>query len=212
MKQEETSKVLKLLYEHYPNATTALRFSSPLECLVATILSAQANDRVVNKVTEELFKKYKTARDYARAAPSELAQDISKINFYKNKANFIVNATRMIVRDFNGAVPDKMEDLIKLPGVSRKTANVVLACAFKRAEGIVVDTHVMRVSQRLGLTKEKQREKIEEDLMRKIPRQNWGVFPFQLIELGRGICKAPKPRCYACFLTNFCRYYKHALK
>lgn len=212
MTPREISGVLKLLDKRYPSATTALKFSTPLDCLVATILSAQANDKTVNKVTEDLFKKYRTAKDYARATPAKLASEISRINFYRNKASYIVSACRMTVKDFKGEVPDKMEDLIKLPGVSRKTANVVLSCAFKKAEGIVVDTHVMRVAQRLGLTGEKQREKIEADLMSKIPKEKWSAFPFQLIELGRGICRAPKPRCEECFLTSFCEYYRSVVK
>lgn len=187
-----------------PTAKCALNHSSALELLVATILSAQANDKTVNKVTEQLFKKYMRAEDYAGKTWQDLAKDISSINFFNNKAKSIVGACRMILEKFGGKVPDSMENLIQLPGVSRKTANVVLSTWFEKDEGIVVDTHVMRISQLLGLTKNKVREKIEEDLMRITPREHWGQLSFKLIELGRKTCKARRPDCPNCVLNKIC--------
>lgn len=187
---------------------TALHYTNPLELLVATILSAQATDERVNIVTKDLFKKYRSAEDYSHASLEELQHDIKSINFYKNKGKYIKECCLIIVSQHNGKVPDSMEELITLPGVSRKTANVVLSNVFHKDEGIVVDTHVMRLSQRLGLTKEKNREKIERDLMQKFPKGKWFDLSNLLIIHGRKICKARKPACEKCVLKEMCPYYK----
>ncbi len=184
-KEEKVREILKRLYKVWPKPRTALEYSTPLELLVATILSAQATDKLVNAVTPELFKRFKTAKDYASADLSEIDKYISKVNFHQNKAKSIKGATSMIVEKFEGKVPDNMEDLDALPGVARKTANVVLGNAFKKAEGIVVDTHVMRLSQQIGLTDNKDPEKIEKDLMAIVPREKWIDFSHLLINAGR---------------------------
>jgi len=191
-------KILAALDRAHPDAACTLKFSNPLELLVATILSAQCTDVLVNKVTVDLFKKYKTAKDYARATPASLARDISRVNFYHNKAKSIHGACRMIVERFAGQVPSRMEDLIQLPGVARKTANVVLGNAFGIQAGIVVDTHVMRLSQRMGLSRQKDRDKIEQDLMRLVPNTRWTRFGHQMIIHGRTICTATAPKCREC--------------
>ena len=201
--------VVERLRREYPDVKgTALHYTNPLELLIATILSAQATDERVNMVTKDLFKKYKKAEDYAEVSLQELQNDIKSINFYKNKGKFIKECCSIIASQYNGKVPDSMEELIKLPGVSRKTANVVLSNAFRKDEGIVVDTHVMRLSQRLGLTKEKNREKIEQDLMKKFPKEEWFDLANLLIAHGRKICKARNPMCEKCVLKEICQYYK----
>lgn len=205
--------VVALLKKKYPEVTgTALQHENPLELLVATILSAQATDTLVNKVTMTLFKKYRTVEAYANADLAELQKDISSVNFYRNKGKFIKESCRMIVDEYNGEVPHTMEDLIRLPGVNRKTANVVLSHAFGRVEGIVVDTHVMRVSQRLGLTKETQRERIEADLMKKVPKREWVALGTMLITHGRRVCKARNPLCNHCVLTKECPFFRKTVK
>ena len=201
--------IVELLRKEYPDVKgTALNYSNPLELLIATILSAQTTDERVNIVTKELFKKYRKAEDYANASLKELQNDIKSVNFYKNKARYIKECCRIIATEYNGKVPDSMEELIKLPGVSRKTANVVLSNAFRKDEGIVVDTHVIRLSQRLGLTKEKDRDKIEQDLMKKFPKEKWFDLANLLIVHGRRICKARQPLCEKCVLRDKCPYYK----
>lgn len=192
------SLILRALEQAYPDAACSLNFRTPLELLVATILSAQCTDVLVNKVTEGLFKKYKTARDYAAANPAALERDISRVNFYRNKARSITSACQLIVDRFGGKVPDRMDDLLQLPGVARKTANVVLGNAFHLQAGIVVDTHVMRVSQRLGLTTQTDRDKIEQNLMALVPRPRWTRFGHQMIIHGRSTCQAKAPRCREC--------------
>ena len=189
-----------------------MNYSNPLELLIATILSAQTTDKRVNMVTKGLFKKYKNARDYARADIKELQEMIKSVNFYKNKAKYIKEGCRIIDERYNGNVPDSMEELIKLPGVSRKTANVVLSNAFHKDEGIVVDTHVIRLSRRLGLTKENDRNKIEQDLMKKFPKEEWFDLANLLIVHGRQICKAKNPDCENCVLKDICPYYKEMKK
>ena len=190
--------ILQTLDRHYRDAHCALRFSNPLELLVATILSAQCTDVLVNKVTVDLFKKYRTARDFASADVEQLAKDISRINFFRTKARSIKAAAQILVDRFGGRVPDRMEDLIELPGVARKTGNVVLGNAYGIQAGIVVDTHMMRVSQRLGLTTQTDRNKIEQDLMRLVPKARWTKFGHQMIEHGRTICSAKQPLCEEC--------------
>lgn len=197
---EIISRLLKL----YPNPKTALHYSNPLELLVATILSAQATDKLVNQVTPELFKKYKNAQDYADAPLEELQKDISRINFYRNKAKAIKAASQIIVEKFRGEVPRTMEELDSLPGIARKSANVIQGNAFGIAEGIVVDTHVTRVSQRLSLTAQKDPVKIEQDLMKIVPKEKWLDFAHLLIDHGRATCKAPKPHCPECVLKDIC--------
>ncbi|PIQ83190.1 MAG: endonuclease III [Candidatus Omnitrophica bacterium CG11_big_fil_rev_8_21_14_0_20_63_9] len=195
-------KILAALERAYPDAACSLAFHNPLELLVATILSAQCTDVLVNKVTPELFKKYRTARDYARSDLAELERDVARVNFYRNKAKSIKAACQLIEERFGGKVPNRMDDLVQLPGVARKTANVVLGNAFDVQEGIVVDTHVMRLSQRMGLSRQTDRDKIEQDLMALIPRAQWTRFGHQMITHGRKVCAAKKPACAQCPLTS----------
>ena len=197
-------KVLEILKRTYPDAKIALRFHNPLELLVATILSAQCTDERVNQVTETLFKKYRTAEDYASADLEELAEDIRPTGFYQQKARYLKEAAQMIVEKFGGEVPKNMDDLIKLPGVARKTANIVLANAYGIVEGIPVDTHVRRLAQRLGFSHHKDPNKIEQDLMAIIPREDWGSIPYVFQQHGRKICKAKKPLCDRCPVCHLC--------
>ncbi len=198
-------EILRSLEKDYPDAKIALEYGNPLELLVATILSAQCTDERVNIVTRDLFRKYRSAGDYANARPEELENDIRSTGFFRNKAKSIRGACRLIVEKFGGRVPDTMEDLLELPGVARKTANVVLGAAFGKAEGIVVDTHVQRVARRLELTREEDPQKIELDLMRMIPRDRWIAFSHQMILHGRRICKARNPLCPMCSVEKICR-------
>lgn len=188
--EQKTQEILKRLYKLYPHPKTALNFSNPLELLIATILSAQATDKLVNTVTPELFKKYPTAQDYAKAPVSDIDKAIAKVNFHNNKAKSIKAACEMIIEKFNGKVPDNMEDLDSLPGVARKTANVVLGNAYHKAEGIVVDTHVIRLTNKLGLVNSKDPVKIEQELMEIVPKENWIDFSHLLINYGREYCTA----------------------
>ena len=201
----EITKIINILQKEYPDAKIALNFSNPLEILVATILSAQCTDERVNKVTKELFKKYKTVDDYANADIKKFEQEIKSTGFYKMKAKNIINAAKIIKEKFGGKVPDTMEDLMSLPGVARKTANVVLSNAYGKVEGIVVDTHVRRLSYRIGLTKNTNPNKIEQDLMKIVPRDKWFIFPYLLIEHGRKICSARKPLCEKCVINKYCK-------
>ena len=203
-REEKAKEVIRRLEKIYPNPHTALNHSGPLELLVATILSAQATDKLINLVTPELFKKYRSAKDFADADLGELDKDIGRVNFHHNKAKSIKAAAKMIVEKYGGKVPDTMEELDALPGVARKTANVILGNAFHKAEGIAVDTHVVRLSQRLGLTKEKTPEKIEQDLMKIIPRSKWIDFSHLLINFGREYCPARKHICKECPLGDLC--------
>jgi len=200
--QERARKIFTKLRKAYPQAKCSLNFTNPLELLIATILSAQCTDERVNQETAKLFKKYRTAQDYAKANLTELEQDLRRINFYRNKAKSIKAACQTLVERFGGKVPNHMEDLIALHGVARKTANVVLGNAFGIQVGIVVDTHVMRLAQRMGLTKQTDREKIEQDLMALIPQEQWTHFGHVLIQHGRAVCKAPKPLCRECVLDK----------
>lgn len=197
-------EIIARLKKEYPDARTELNWSDPLQLLVATILSAQCTDVRVNKVTESLFQKYRSAKDYAEANLEELEEDIKTTGFYHSKAKSLQGMARVLLREFGGEVPRTMEELISLPGVGRKTANVVLGNAFGIDEGIVVDTHVKRLSRRLGLTDQEDPVKIERQLMQTVPREEWTLFAHLLIFHGRRICKARKPDCPNCFLSDIC--------
>lgn len=202
--QERVEKIIAILRENYPNPRTALNYSSPFELIIATILSAQCTDERVNKVTPALFKRYPTIEDFAQADQKELEKDIHSTGFYRNKAKSIIGLSKKVMEQFNGKLPDNMEDLITLPGVARKTANILLSSVFKKAEGIAVDVHVRRVSERLSFSKEKNPDKIEKDLMRLIPKEDWLDISYLLIDHGRAICTARKPKCPQCPLKNLC--------
>ncbi|VVC03387.1 G/T mismatches repair enzyme [Candidatus Burarchaeum australiense] len=202
--RKNAGRIIALLKKEYPKAGVALKFGEPLQLLVATILSAQCTDERVNAVTPALFKRYRTAKDYANADLKELETLVHSTGFYKNKARNIKAAAAMIVSRFGGKVPEDMADLLLLPGVARKTANVVLGGAFGKVEGIVVDTHVARVSQLLGLTRNKEPAKIEQDLMTVVPRGEWWRFSNCLIAHGRRVCIARRPKCDLCVLNKLC--------
>jgi len=203
--EDRAQRILTLLRKEYPDVKgTELRFSNALELLVATILAAQCTDRKVNEVTETLFKRYKTAEDYAKADLEELQEFVKPTGFYRNKARFIKAAAEKLVKDFDSEMPRSIKEMTRLPGVARKTANIVLSNAFGINEGIAVDTHVIRLSERLDLTKEKNREKIEEDLMKLYPKTQWFEVSNLLITHGRRICVARHPKCGACLLSKLC--------
>jgi endonuclease III len=201
---DRVAEILKRLNELYPDVTCALTHRNAWELLVATILSAQSTDVNVNKVTPVIFKKYPSVQDFAALSPQELEPDIHSTGFYRNKAKSVVGAAKMIVKDFNGEVPTDINQLLTVPGVARKTANVVLGTWFKMAEGVVVDTHVTRISKRLELTVHEDPKKIEQDLMRIIPRDRWILFSHQIIWHGRTLCYARRPKCAECLLENIC--------
>ena len=207
---QRAPEVIRLLKEAYPDATVALRFSDPLECLIAVILSAQSTDMKVNEVTETLFRKYRTPQDYLRVPEAELAADLKPTGFFNQKTRAVRGACRMIVEEFDGRVPESIADLVKLPGVARKTANIVLGNAHPEKlltdpdVGVAVDTHVRRVSQRLGFTEQKDPNTVERDLMEILPREDWFGFTYVLIDHGRAICKAPTPRCEDCPVNYLC--------
>lgn len=196
--------ILQKLDEAYPAATCALKHENPFQLLISTILSAQCTDERVNQVTATLFPKYQNAKAFAYANPVELEKEIRPTGFFRNKTKSIMGASKKIVENFRGDVPQSMDELLTLPGVARKTANVVLGTAFGIAAGVVVDTHVQRVSGRLDLTKNTDPKKIEQDLMRVIPREKWILFSHQLIWHGRRVCQARKPRCIECNLERIC--------
>jgi len=201
---ERIAEILKRLDAQYPTATCALKHRNAWELLVATILSAQCTDVRVNMVTPELFRKYPTPKELAAVPPEAIEPDIRSTGFFRNKSKSITGAAKAIMEQHGGEVPDTMEQLLALPGVARKTANVVLGTWFRKAEGVVVDTHVHRIARRLELTKNDDPRKIEEDLMRVIPREKWIDFSHQLIWHGRQICVARKPKCVECPLENIC--------
>ena len=201
---ERVQEILRRLDATYPNVRCALHHKSAWELLVATILSAQCTDARVNMVTPELFRRYPTVRDFAALSPEQLEPEIRSTGFFRNKAKSIVGAARKIESELGGKVPDEMDSLLTLPGVARKTANVVLGSWFGKAEGVVVDTHVHRISRRLELTTNDEPQKIEQDLMRLIPRQRWIDFAHQLIHHGRALCLARTPKCANCPLENLC--------
>jgi len=206
--EEKVKEIISRLEKLYPNPKIALNFSTPLELLVATILSAQCTDARVNQVTPKLFKKYKTAKDYANANIKELEKEIKSTGFYKSKAKNIIAAAKIIVEKFNGKVPDTMEELLLLPGVGRKTANIVLGNAYRKVVGIAVDTHVLRLSQRLGLTTKDNSEDVEKDLIKIVPKDKWFSISYLLINYGREVCNARKPLCGKCILADVCKYNK----
>ena len=201
---KRASSIIALLKGLYPDARTALDHSSPLELLISTILSAQCTDERVNKVTPDLFRRYRSAKDFATANPAELEKMIRSTGFFRAKTKSIINCSKALIEKHNGEVPDTMEELVQLPGVGRKTANVILGNYFRKAEGIVVDTHVKRLSERLGFTRQSDPEKIETDLMQIIPREDWIATGNLLIWHGRKICQARKPKCLECGINDLC--------
>jgi endonuclease III len=202
-KSEIVHEIIKVFDEIYPEARCSLEYKDPLELLISTQLSAQCTDARVNIVAKTLFIKYKNAKDFADADLLELEQDIKSTGFYHNKARNIINCCKMIINNFDSKIPDNLEDMLKLPGVGRKTANLVLGDVFG-IPGIVVDTHVKRLANRIGLTKNDDPTKIEYDLMKIVPKKNWGRFCHQLVLLGREVCNARKPKCDKCRILEFC--------
>jgi endonuclease-3 len=202
--KNRADEIVRRLKNEYPDAHCALNHTNAFELLISTILSAQCTDERVNIVTENLFRKYRTPRDYVEVSVQELETDIHSTGFFRNKAKNIQSACRKIIEDFGGEIPHTMDELLTLNGVARKTANVVLGNAFGIASGVVVDTHVARVSQRLALTAETVPEKIEKDLSAIVPREDWILFPHLLISHGRKICQARKPKCGECVLNDVC--------
>lgn len=202
--KKRTAEVIKRLKKSYPDAHCALEHSDPFELLVATILSAQCTDERVNIVTADLFRKYRGPEDFVKVPQQELERDIHSTGFFRNKAKNIKAASRRIIEVYGGDIPRTMEEILTLGGVARKTANVVLGNAFGIASGVVVDTHVSRLSQRLGLTKEKTPEKIERDLKELVPKKDWVMFSHWLIYHGRQVCNARKPKCGQCVLADLC--------
>jgi len=202
----DVKAIIKTLKSLYPQARTALRHGDPLELLVATILSAQCTDVRVNEVTRTLFKKYRGAKDYLNVPLEELENDIRPTGFYRNKAKSIRGACAVLLGDFDGKVPDTMDALLKLPGVGRKTANCVLGNFFGKAEGVVVDTHVLRLSRLIGFTRQTDPEKVEHDLMAQVPQKEWIDFSNTLIDHGRAVCKARRPDCPHCPIRRWCDF------
>jgi endonuclease-3 len=206
--ENRIEEILKILETTYPRSRTALYYRNPLQILVATILSAQCTDERVNQITPMLFDKYRSAEDFSRAKQPELEDEIRPTGFFRNKSKNIIGAAKRIVGEFNGRVPDNMADLITLPGVARKTANIVLSSGYNIAEGIAVDTHVKRLSGRLGFSEEKDPDKIEQDLLVLVPEEHWLDFNYMLVNHGRQVCQARKPRCSDCPLNHLCPYFE----
>jgi endonuclease-3 len=202
--KKHAAEIVRLLRREYPDAKCSLSFTTPLELLVATVLSAQCTDERVNLVTKDLFRKYRTAADYARAAIAALEKDIQSTGFFRNKAKSIQNCCRLLAEQYGGQVPQCLEQLVELPGIGRKTANVILGTAFGIASGVVVDTHVSRLSGRMGLSQQKDPAKIEADLMAVLPEKEWVAFSHRMIQHGRKVCMARKPNCEACALSVVC--------
>ncbi len=205
--QTKVLEIIKILKKVYPSPKTALNHKTAFELLVATILSAQCTDKRVNLVTPELFKKYSTPEDFAKCPIQDLEKLIRTTGFYHNKSKNIKNCSLMLLKDFNGEVPQTMEELITLPGVGRKTANVLLGNFFNKIEGICIDTHMIRLSQRIGLSKKKEAVGIEQDLMKITPHKDWTLITNLLIPHGRTICFARKPRCEICPISHLCSYF-----
>lgn len=204
MEKEKATKMLEKLKKLYPHPHHYLRFDNPFQLLIATILSAQCRDEIVNQTTEALFKKFPTPESFVKADVKEIEKAIQDITYAAHKAKFIKKTCEMLLREFKGRVPDTLEDLIKLPGIGRKSANAVLAHAFNKIEGIVVDTHVIRVAYRMGWTREKNPEKIEKDLMSLFDKSEWKWMQFYLKSHGRMVCVAGKPKCERCVLKELC--------
>lgn len=204
-KKQRVVEIIKIFDMIYQDAECSLKHRDPLQLLISTQLAAQCTDARVNIVTETLYKKYRNVYDFANADLNELEQDIKPTGFYHNKARNIINCCRMIISEFDGKVPENMDDLLRLPGVGRKTANLVLGDAFG-IPGIVVDTHAIRLSNRIGLTKNRDPEKIEYDLMKVVPKESWSKFCHQLVYHGRAICNARKPKCEICPIREYCDY------
>ena len=200
----KSQKILALLKTHYPNPKIALNYSNNWELFVAVILSAQCTDKRVNIVTRNLFKKYKTINDYAAANINEFENDIRSTGFFRNKAKNILSSAKIILKKYNGQIPRSMPEILTLPGIARKSANVILGNAYGIVEGIAVDTHVIRLSQRLGLSKNQDPVKIEKDLMQLFAKKEWFNLTYMLIDHGRSICEAKKPKCHECFLNKIC--------
>ena len=206
--KQRAAEIIKRLKKAYPNAHCALNHKNAFELLIATILSAQCTDERVNIVTADLFRKYHGPEDYLKVEQTELEKDIHSTGFFRNKSKNIQGACRRLIDEFGGQIPRSMDEILTLPGVARKTGNVVLGNAFGIASGIVVDTHVGRLSQRLGLTTNENAEKIENDLLQLVPKRYWIMFPHWLITHGRQICTARRPKCRQCVLANICPSYK----
>jgi endonuclease-3 len=202
--KQRTRKIINALKRAYPDAKCALNHSNAFELLIATILSAQCTDARVNIVTADLFRKYRKPEDYLKVSPTTLQKEIRTTGFFRNKAKSIQGTAKVLTEKYGGRVPETMDEMLELPGVARKTANVVLGNAFGVFSGVVVDTHVTRLSRRLGLTKEKQAEKIEKDLIELVPKKDWVIFPHLLIFHGRNICKARNPLCDQCVVEKYC--------
>ncbi|MCU4717687.1 endonuclease III [Halapricum hydrolyticum] len=203
-REAQAAEVIDRLHEEYPDSTISLNFSDRLELLVAVVLSAQCTDERVNEVTEDLFEKYETAEDYAEASEEQLAEDIYGVTFHNNKGGYLKGIGEILVEEHDGEVPDTMAELTDLPGVGRKTANVVLQHGHDVVEGIVVDTHVQRITRRLGLTEEERPEAIERDLASIVPREEWQAFTHLFIDHGRAVCTARSPDCEVCVLEDIC--------
>ncbi|MEP6920112.1 MAG: endonuclease III [bacterium] len=199
-----TRKIIARLKRAYPDAKCSLNHSNPFELLIATILSAQCTDERVNIVTADLFRKYRKPQDYLKVSPAELQEDIRTTGFFRNKTKSIQGTAKMLTEQYSGRVPETMDELLELPGVARKTANVVLGNAFGLSSGVVVDTHVTRLSRRLGLTRQRNPEKIEQDLIEIVPKKDWVIFSHLLIAHGRKICKARTPLCAECVVEKYC--------
>ncbi|MFZ5354736.1 MAG: endonuclease III [Bacillota bacterium] len=202
---ERVRKLCDILINEYPEAQCSLHYENPLQLLIATILAAQCTDERVNIVTKDLFKKYKDVYDFANANQEELEQDIKSTGFFRNKAKNIIACCKRLIDAYGGKVPDSMEDLLTLPGVGRKTANVILGSIYN-VPGVIVDTHCKRLSNRLGLTKNEDPEKIEYDLMKVVPKELWTLFSHWMVFHGRAVCDARKPRCEACRIAQYCEY------
>jgi endonuclease-3 len=202
--KQKTRKIITALKRAYPDAKCALNHSNAFELLIATILSAQCTDARVNIVTADLFRKYRKPEDYLKVSPATLQNEIRTTGFFRNKTKSIQGTAKALTEKFGGRVPQTMDEILELPGVARKTANVVLGNAFGIQSGVVVDTHVTRLSRRLGLTKQKQAEKIENDLIELVPKKDWIIFPHLLIYHGRNVCKARNPACDACVIEKYC--------
>lgn len=204
----KAKNISEILFTIYPEATCSLDYEEPLELLIATILAAQCTDERVNIVTRDLYKKYTSVYDYANANPEELENDIRSTGFYRNKAKNIIGCCKKLIKDFRGKVPDNMEDLLSLPGVGRKTANVVLGNIYG-IPGVIVDTHCKRLSKRIGLTEEEDPEKVESDLMKILPEEDWTAFSNSLVYHGRAICNSRKPNCAKCPIANYCDFFNN---